>query len=218
MKILLAGQKYFGAAIFEMLINTGRKVEWVTSPYGPDALTSKAIQAGIDIIPPGGINSGGLPKGVDLIIAAHSHDFINSQARQASRIGAIGYHPSLLPLHRGKDAVRWAIKMGDRVTGGSVYWLDDNIDGGPLAAQAWCFIRPGDTATELWRRDLFPMGVALIDKTLKDIEAGRLIMEPQDETLATWEPSWERPPLYRPGLLKIGYIPGYKVIPRRHRL
>lgn len=215
LKILLAGQKSFGAAVFEMLLKTGTPAEWVTSPLGDDALTRSALRAGLDIIPPGGINDGGLPGGVDLIIAAHSHDFIGAAARRGARIGAIGYHPSLLPLHRGRDAVRWAIKMGDRVTGGSVYWLDDNVDGGPLAAQAWCFIRPGDTAGVLWRRDLFPMGLALFDKVLRDIEAGRLVMEPQDEALATWEPSWDRPPLYRPGLLRIGSVPGFEVISRK---
>lgn len=212
MRILLAGQKSFGAAVFEMLLKTGRKVEWVTAPLAGDALTARALRAGFDIIPPGGINNGGLPRGVDLIIAAHSHDYISARTRLGARLGAIGYHPSLLPLHRGKDAVRWAVKMGDRITGGSVYWLRDTVDGGPLAAQAWCFIRPGDDATELWRRDLFPMGVALIDKVLSDIEAGVLIMEPQDEALATWEPSWERPPLFRPDLLRIGHVEGFKVV------
>jgi len=214
MKILLAGQKSFGAAVMKMLMATGRDVGWVTSPPGADALTSLALRKGFDIIPPGLINHGQMPAGVDLIIAAHSHDFISARTRQSARIGAIGYHPSLLPIHRGKDAVRWAVKMGDRITGGSVYWLDDNVDSGPLAAQAWCFIRPGDTATELWRRDLFPMGVALLDKVVRDIENGQLVMEPQDESLATWEPSWGRSPLYRPGLLKIGCIPGFNVISR----
>ena len=36
------------------------------------------------------------------------------------------------------------------------------------------------------------------ERVLDDIEAGRIVKEPQDETLATWEPSWERPPMERP--------------------
>jgi methionyl-tRNA formyltransferase len=42
--------------------------------------------------------------GVDLIIAAHSHDFIGRPHAAQGKLGAIGYHPSLLPLHRGRDA------------------------------------------------------------------------------------------------------------------
>jgi hypothetical protein len=33
--------------------------------------------------------------------------------------------------------------MGDAVTGGTVYWLNDAVDGGPIAAQEHVFIVPG---------------------------------------------------------------------------
>jgi len=78
-----------------------------------------------------------LPGGVDLILYAHSHDFIGAATRGKTRLGAMGYHPSLLPLHRGRDAVCWTLRMGDKVAGGSVYWLTDVVDGGPIAAQGW---------------------------------------------------------------------------------
>ena len=42
--------------------------------------------------------------------------------------------------------------MGDRVTGGSVYWLTKGVDCGPVAAQDWCFVRPDDDPESLWRR------------------------------------------------------------------
>ena len=43
-----------------------------------------------------------------------------------------------------------------------------------------------------WRREaLFPLDVQLIHKTLKMIESGRYSVTPQDESLATWEPSIE---------------------------
>jgi len=36
---------------------------------------------------------------------------------------------------------------------------------------------------------------------------------PQDESVATWEPSWERAPIARPDLLQIGgALDGYKVV------
>ena len=104
-------------------------------------------------------------------MAAHSHDFISRAVRNRLSIGAIGYHPSLLPLHRGRDAVRWTIRMGDRIAGGTVFWLSDTVDGGPVAIQDWCFVRPEDTAQSLWRRELFPMGVRLLSRVV-DEEAG----------------------------------------------
>jgi methionyl-tRNA formyltransferase len=92
-----------------------------------------------------------------------------------------------------------------------VYWLTDNVDGGPIAAQDWCHIQPGDDAGELWRRELMPMGLKLLEQVLNDIDSGVLVRVPQDERLATWEPSWERPPIVKPDLVQIGNIAGYDV-------
>jgi methionyl-tRNA formyltransferase len=94
--------------------------------------------------------------------------------------------------------------MGDVVAGGTVFWLSDAVDAGEIAAQHWCWIRPDDTAETLWRRELAPMGVRLLQRVLQDVDRGVLIRVPQDPTLATWEPSWERPPLHRPDLPLLG--------------
>lgn len=101
--------------------------------------------------------------------------------------------------------------MRDRVTGGTVYWLDDNLDAGDIAAQAHAFIQPGDTAAELWRRELFPLGLVLFDRVLADISEGVLVRIPQDNRAATWEPSIGRPPVFRPELPQIGSIEGFRV-------
>ena len=84
-----------------------------------------------------------------MIVAAHAHTFIPASVRDRARHGAVAYHPSLLPRHRGRDAVRWAIHMGDAVAGGTVYRMVDRVDAGPILAQDWCWIRPGDTPADL---------------------------------------------------------------------
>lgn len=214
MRLFIAGQKAFGAAVLEVALRTGHQVVGVSSPlYGtatdttgaplPDRLRAAADAAGVPWMPAGTLTAETLPQGVDLILAAHSHDFLGRRTRLRAELGAIGYHPSLLPLHRGRDAIRWALHMGDRVTGGSLYRLTDNIDAGPVIAQEHVFVRPGDTAEELWRRDLFPLGVRLFARVLQD---GWSVEDevPQDEDLATWEPSWERAPLRRPDLFMLG--------------
>ena len=86
--------------------------------------------------------------------------------------------------------MRWAIHMGDKVTGGSAYWMDDGADTGPIAAQEWCWIQPGDTPAELWRRDLAPMGLRLFETALSNIDRGASKAVPQLEAMATWEPSF----------------------------
>lgn len=221
MNIYLSGQRTFGRLVLEMLLRDGHTVIGVSAPAPAggraDKLWSLADLRGLRLLPAGELKAATLPDGVDLIIAAHSHDFISAKTRNKSKLGAIGYHPSLLPLHRGRDAVRWAVKMGDRVTGGSVYWLTDNVDAGPVAAQDWCFVRPGWTAQDLWRKELQPMGVRLLRRALADIGRGVLVKIDQDERLATWEPALDQPPIFRHDLLQIGTLArGYTVVKERH--
>ena len=215
MRILISGQKQFGADVLRAVLAAGHDVAAVSAPPHsgrlattgeamPDRLRYAAEAGGVPWIPSEGFRAALVPDGVDLIIAAHSHAFISAAARNRTRLGAIGYHPSLLPIHRGRDAVRWAVHGRDRVTGGSVYWLTNAVDGGPLAAQSHVLIAPDDTPETLWRGKLAPLGVRLILRVLADLGAGRKVAVPQDEAMATWEPSWGRPPVFRPDLPQIG--------------
>lgn len=216
MNIYLSGQKYFGRLVLEMILAEGHTVAGVSAPPPANGKTDKlwglADIKGLPLLPSGKLSADTLPAGVDLIVAAHSHDFIGRKTRNRCKLGAIGYHPSLLPLHRGRDAVKWAIKLGERVTGGTVFWLNDTVDGGPVAAQEHAFIGRGATAESLWREHLQPLGVDLLCKTLRDIAGGKLVRVPQDHTIATWEPALDPPALYRPDLPQIGAaLDGYVV-------
>lgn len=138
---------------------------------------------------------------VDLIVAAHCHDFIGRKTRLRATLGALGYHPSLLPRHRGRSAIEWAIRFGEPITGGTVYWMNDTVDGGPVAAQRHVQIRPRDTASVLWSRDLAPLGLELFAEVFSALDSGRRPSVPQDPSLATWEPALDGvPSLHRPDL------------------
>jgi methionyl-tRNA formyltransferase len=200
MRLILVGQRAFGAAVFAMARARGHEVHQVFAPEG-DRLAAAAFAAGVPCFQR--IEAATLANGADLIVCAHAHAFVSERARARARLGAIGYHPSLLPRHRGRDAVRWTIHMGDRVAGGSVYWLSNRIDAGDIAAQDWCWVRPDDDASSLWRRELFPLGVELLALVLDDLERGVIRRQPQDEDVATWEPSWHRPPVERPDLPRL---------------
>ena len=200
MRVMLVGQQWLGAEVLAMLLANGHDVASVAAPAG-DRLYRAAVAAGVPVGDPGRVLAASwVPPGTELIVAAHSHSFITAGARQRARHGAIGYHPSLLPRHRGRDAVRWTIHMRDQVAGGAVYWMTDRADGGPIAAQEWCHVRAGDDAGELWRRNLGPMGIRLLASVVADVAAGRFVRVPQDEALATWEPAFERPSLAKAGL------------------
>jgi methionyl-tRNA formyltransferase len=189
MRVFLIGQKWLGAEVLELLRRRHHDVVGCCAPEG-----DRLFKAAGDLaLPPARLTPDGLPDGLDLIVCAHAHIFVKAELRARARLGALGYHPSLLPRHRGRDAVVWTVKMGDPIAGGSIYWLDDGADTGPIAAQEHCFVHPGETADELWRRALGPLGLQLFDQVLADLERGQVIRQPQDEAAATWEPSYRAP-------------------------
>lgn len=211
LSVYICGQKAFGRAVLGMCLEEGYDVVGVCAPLTssrdpgrPDRLRAAAEASGITVLPSGMLSSETFPSGVDVLVAAHSHDYVGRATRLRCSIGAIGYHPSLLPLHRGRDSVRWTVKLGDRVTGGTVYWLSDNVDAGDIAAQDYCLVAPGTTPEDLWRDTLFTMGVELFRRVLRDLSRNKIVAVPQDEACATWEPSWDRQPLRRPDLVMIG--------------
>jgi methionyl-tRNA formyltransferase len=188
MKLFIVGQKWFAATLIESL--SKHAITGVATPAKEDRLYINAEEKGIPAVVSNRLTASEVPTDTDLIICAHVHCFVTSEAINSTRLGAIGYHPSLLPKHRGRDSIRWAIHMNESTTGGTVYWLDEHADKGPIAAQDWCHIRPGDTPQKLWRRDLAPMGIRLLIQVVDHLASGQRVAIPQDEVLATWEPAF----------------------------
>jgi len=207
LNVFISGQKYFGAEVLRLCYHKLKlNIIGVCCPVDkdkPDRLYLAAKRLMIPIIPAGTLNGDSFPNNVDLGIAAHSFDFVGKRTRYKAKIGWIGYHPSLLPRHRGRDSVRWAIKMNDAITGGSIYWLNAGIDKGDIAAQDFVFISTSDTPTSLWREKLLPLGIILFEKVLNEIRAGKMPRKPQSEDCATWEPGINPPPVFKPDLLMI---------------
>jgi methionyl-tRNA formyltransferase len=192
MKITLAGSRWFGAETFRLLAQEDVGIARVVVPAADDRLDLAARDAGIDVyvLPDHTIvDADAIVPGTDLIVSAHNHARIGAAALARSRLGGIGFHPSLLPRHRGIAAIEWTIKCGDAIAGGTIYHLAERMDAGAIAAQDWCFVKPGETARELWERALAPMGLRLIVEVVRYArDHGTLPAKPQDETFATAAP------------------------------
>ncbi len=213
LRIIISGQKYFGAEVLRLCIRRGHNVAAVCCPLDDMYIGQLARLHRIPRIAAGTLNAETMPPGIDLGITAHSWDYIGKKTRFKARLGWIGYHPSLLPRHRGRSAIEWAIRMGDAVTGGTAYWLNAGIDRGDIAYQDWCWIdpalrlcQPKKAAGTLWRDELLPMGIKLFESALRDIESGIIRKAPQDSRFSTFEPSTEVDDVYRPDLLMLRNI------------
>lgn len=211
LRVFISGQKYFGQEVFRLCKSLDFvEIVGVCSPLDDKYLTSLAHTFNVPVIPAGTLKADVLPDNVDIGITAHSFDYIGRKTRYKAKIGWLGYHPSLLPRHRGRSSIEWAIRMRDAITGGTVFWLNDGIDRGDIAYQDFCFVDPKlygidskKAARRIWEYDLQPMGLELIEKALKDIQAGIIIKKPQRKEFSTFEPNTDVKDVFKPDLLML---------------
>jgi methionyl-tRNA formyltransferase len=126
----------------------------------------------------------------DLGVTAHFFGKIPQHVISYARLGWLGYHPSLLPRHRGRSSIDWAIKQKDIITGGTLYWLNGEMDKGDIAYQDWVFLDFDKTSKEIWNEELAPMGIRLFRMAFDDLINGIVRKKPQAalEKFATYEP------------------------------
>lgn len=198
-QIVLCGTRSFGLSVLKQLDHDAYDIRAIVAPVGD----SVAQYGSVLRVP---VADRVTPELVEdaVVVGAHSHAFIGKRSREAA-FDVFGYHPSLLPRHRGKDAVKWTIRLGDAIAGGTVYRFTHRIDGGPILAQEWCHVDPTWGPGDLWREELFGMGTALLKDVIDETigQDARLAGRTQREEVATWEPSLDTAPLYRPELLEL---------------
>ena len=61
----------------------------------------------------------------------------------------INVHPSLLPKYKGLHAVEQAMESGDEVTGCTVHYVNEELDGGQIIMQGEVPILPDDDVESL---------------------------------------------------------------------
>jgi len=86
---------------------------------------------------------------VDLIILAGWMRIISPKLIDAFPNKIINLHPSLLPKYKGLHAIEQAMESGDNITGVSVHFVNEELDGGEIILQEEVPILPKDTVETL---------------------------------------------------------------------
>jgi methionyl-tRNA formyltransferase len=195
MRIIFFGTTEFAAYCLDGLISAGHQVPAVvTQPDGlggrggkkviTPAVKKYALKRGIDILQPASLDDTSVVRELnllepDLLVVSAYGKLLPSSVRRVAVHGAINPHPSLLPRFRGAAPINWAIIRGDRVTGVTVYFLDDRFDTGDIIIQEKVEIMPEETAGTLEER-LKPVAVKLLLRAVKMIESGDCPRKSQD--------------------------------------
>ncbi|MPZ98181.1 MAG: methionyl-tRNA formyltransferase [Dehalococcoidia bacterium] len=195
MRIVLFGQAAFGKDVFQALRDAGEEVVAASTPRQgarPDPLFEAASEAGLPVIETPSLRQDGpfqeyLALKPDLLVFAFVTDIVRKRVLDAATHGAIQYHPSLLPLHRGRTAMNWPIIMGKQRTGLTIFWVDEGIDTGPVILQREVDIGPEDTVGSLYFNQLYPAGVEALVEGVRLVREGTAPRIEQDHDSATYE-------------------------------
>ena len=86
---------------------------------------------------------------VDLIVLAGWMKIISPKLIEAFPDKIINLHPSMLPKYKGLHAIERALESGDRFTGVSVHYVNEELDGGQVILQKEVPILPDDDVESL---------------------------------------------------------------------
>lgn len=185
MRVVIFGQKWLAVEVLRQLSLLPRvTVGGVCPDTSWDRLEEEARLCGIPVfsledVPP-----------CDLGVAAYCQRYLPAVVRARCGLGILAYHPSLLPRHRGRDAIRWTLAMHEPVAGGTAYWMDDGADTGPIEAQDWCHVLPWRNGCGAVAKGAGTYGGAPADSVCGPPGQGRTPpRRPQDQRVATFEPA-----------------------------
>ena len=123
----------------------------------------------------------------ELIVVSTFNQIIIKAIIQIPKYGVINIHPSLLPRYRGTTPTVWALINGEKETGISIHFIEDEtIDSGRIILQSRLKIMPEDTDGTL-RYRLAELSKTTLSRAIDLVlTADRTSFPPQDESLATY--------------------------------
>lgn len=201
MRIVFMGTPDFAAASLEKLIEKQYEVVGVFTqpdrPAGrgmelrPSPVKALALAHGLPVFQPEKLrgNAEALETlralAPDIVVVVAYGKILPDEYLTLPPLGCINVHGSLLPRYRGSAPIQWAVLNGDKVTGVTTMYLAHDMDAGDIIYRAETEIGEFETSGELFDR-LMRLGAELLDRTLRDIEAGTAPRIPQGHAAATY--------------------------------
>ena len=216
LRVVFFGTPSFAVPTLEHLLQSPHQVVGVvTQPDRPRGrgqqvteapVKALAVSARLPILQPerlarDGFEAAFTALSADLGVVAAYGKILPDWLLATPRLGLINVHASLLPRYRGASPVHRAVISGDRETGVTIMRVVKALDAGPMLSTVRIPIGDDDTTT-LIESQLAMRGAELLVATLNEIEAGRAVDTPQDESLVTYAPKltkaegvvdWQRP-------------------------
>lgn len=186
-KIVFMGTPDFAVASLNALVQNGFEIAAVvTAPDRPagrgqklkvSAVKEYALNHGLLILQPQSLKDpefisslNSLNADLQIVVAFR---MLPKEVWSLPKLGTFNLHASLLPDYRGAAPINWAIINGEKETGVTTFFIDEEIDTGNIILQEKITIESSETAGQLHDR-LMKLGAQLVVHTAKAISEGNL--------------------------------------------
>ncbi|MFA5870443.1 MAG: methionyl-tRNA formyltransferase [Candidatus Paceibacterota bacterium] len=124
---------------------------------------------------------------VDLFVVAAYAKIIPQTILDIPKYGTVGVHPSLLPKLRGSSPIQSAILFGEKETGVSLYFIDKDVDHGPIIKTDFLKDFDCDAVTFLELHDaLAHLGGTMLSEIIAELMNGKEKGAEQNHSEATF--------------------------------
>ncbi len=106
---------------------------------------------------------------------------------QIAPLGAIGYHPTLLPKYRGRHPVIWTLVLGLKETGSTFFFIDEGTDSGDILSQVKVAVSDEDDAQSLLKK-LLNVSLIQVEDFTKKLAVNSFSKQTQNVREATYWP------------------------------
>ena len=88
----------------------------------------------------------------DLILCLGWSSLLNKKVLNIPSNGTIGFHPTKLPLNRGRHPIIWTLALGIKETACTFFYMNTKADAGNIISQKKIKISANDNATSLYNK------------------------------------------------------------------
>ena len=128
------------------------------------------------------------PFGTELIVLAGFMKVLGHTFLSGYKGKIINIHPSLLPAFKGVDAQGQAFDYGVKVSGCTVHFVDETLDGGPIILQQPVF-RQDDDTKETFKARILEQEHILLSKAITIVTTGKYSISGRQVLLSNKEES-----------------------------
>lgn len=91
-------------------------------------------------------------KKPDVVFCFGWSKLLKKEILGAAPLGVVGFHPTALPLNRGRHPLTWALFLGLKKTASTFFFMDEGADSGDILSQKEIIIDPHDDANSLYEK------------------------------------------------------------------